>query len=34
MDSTLERIYSMSAEETQALNKNVMLGSGGHGVCF
>ena len=34
MDSTLERIYSMSAEEAQAMNKHVMLGSGGHGVCF
>lgn len=34
MDSTLERIYSMSPEEAQAMNKHVMLGSGGHGVCF
>jgi len=34
MDSTLERIYSMSPEEAQAMNSHVMLGSGGHGVCF
>jgi len=34
MDSTLERIYSMSPEEAQAMNRHVMLGSGGHGLCF
>jgi len=34
MDSTLERIYSITPQEISSLNKKVMLGSGGHGVCF
>ena len=34
MDSTLEKIYSISPEQAQEYNKYVMLGSGGHGVCF
>ncbi|MBQ9857660.1 MAG: aspartate aminotransferase family protein [Oscillospiraceae bacterium] len=34
MDSTLEKIYSITPEEAQELNKHVMLGNGGHGQCF
>lgn len=34
MDSTLERIYSISPEQAQEYNQYVMLGNGGHGLCF
>ena len=34
MDSTLEKIYSITPEQAQAYNQYVMLGNGGHGLCF
>lgn len=34
MDSTLQKIYSIKPEELQEYNKIVMLGSGGHGLCY
>ena len=34
MDSTLEKIYAISAGELQQYQKMVMLGSGQHGPCF
>ena len=34
MDSTLERIYSITPEQAEQYNKYVMLGNGSHGLCF
>ena len=34
MDSTLEKIYSITPEQAAQYNDMVMLGSGGHGICF
>lgn len=34
MDSTLKKIYSITPEQAQEYNKYVMLGNGGHGLCF
>ena len=34
MDKTLESIYSITPEQAQEYNKYVMLGNGGHGICF
>ena len=34
MDSTLEKIYAISADELPQYQKMVMLGSGQHGPCF
>lgn len=34
MDETLQRIYSIRPDQVEDYKKYVMLGSGGHGVCF
>ncbi|MBP7174964.1 MAG: aspartate aminotransferase family protein [Thermoclostridium sp.] len=34
MDKLLDKIYSISAEELEDYNRNLMLGSGQHGICF
>ena len=34
MDATLEKIYAIKPDGLEKRNQQVMLGSGGHGICF